>query len=166
MNIENKTSDFIKTETLKITSTEFKANIVGILIGYIGITLWLNAIRSNTSTWFLWVLIAIQFLLYSSIFSFSYNRTLVIGLNKQFGFGLFIALAMLGRVNNWELFIIPLLVVVMFIFSAKNNNLSKKRPEFLWVLIFGSIWVSFLLLPRIYFYLIIGVGYLVNLFSN
>ena len=52
VNMEDKTSDFIKTETLKITNTEFKANIIGILIGYIGITLWLNAIRSNVSTWF------------------------------------------------------------------------------------------------------------------
>ena len=143
-------------------------NMISVLVGYTIITLLLNAIRPTIPLWFVWVLIVIQFLLYSSIFSFSYNRALVIGLNKQFGFGLFVALSFLGRVSNWELFIIPILLVVMLIvsFLSKNNNLSKKRPELLWVLIFGVIWVSFIFLPRLYFYPIIVVGYLINLFSK
>jgi hypothetical protein len=151
--VENKTSDFFKTETLKTENILFRGKIISTLIGYIGITLWLNAIRATASLWFVWVLIVIQFLLYSSIFSFSYTRASVIGLNKSFGFLFFVTLAILGRVNNWELFIIPLLLVVMFIFSAKNNNVSDKRQDLLWVFIFGSILISFLFLPRFYFYL-------------
>ena len=164
--MENKTSDFFKTETLKAERSLFLGKIICILIGYIGITLWLNAIRATASLWFVWVLIVIQFLLYSSIFSFSYTRASVIGLNKKEGFLFFVVgrsfsltyiffvtLAILGRVNDWELFIIPLLLVVMFIFSAKNNNVSDKRQDLLWVFIFGSILISFLFLPRFYFYL-------------
>jgi len=120
--MENKTSNFIKTETLRIDRTLFRGKIISILIGYIGITLWLNAIRATAPLWFVWVLIVIQFLLYFSIFSVSYTRASVIGLNKKFGFIFFVALATLGRVNDWELFIIPLLLVVMFIFSEKNTK--------------------------------------------
>jgi hypothetical protein len=162
--MENKTSDFFKTETLKAENNIFRGKIICVLIGYIGITLWLNAIRATSSLWFVWVLIVIQFLLYSSIFSFSYTRALVIGLNKHLGFPFFVVLAILGRVNDWELFIIPLLLVVMFIFSAKNKNVSYKRQDLLWVFIFGSILISFLFLPRFYFYLFTFVGVLLNVY--
>lgn len=164
--MDNETTDFVKTLELKETDSLFRGSLTIILIGYIGITFWLNAIRTTASLWFVWILIGIQFLLYSSIFSFSYSRALVIGFNKQFWFAFFIVLAILGRINNWELFIIPLLLAVMFILSIKNKNLSEKRPELLWVLIFGIIWISFLMLPRLYFFIIAGVGYLVNLFSK
>jgi len=129
--MEDKTKDFIKREILKAERRLFFGQIISILIGYIGITLWLNAIRATASLWFVWVLIVIQFLLYFSIFSFSYTRASVIGLNKKFGFIFFVALAVLGRVNDWELFVIPLLLVVMFIFSAKNNNVSDERQDLL-----------------------------------
>jgi len=67
---------------------------------------------------------------------------------------------MLGRINNWELFIIPLLLLVMLIFSfsVKNNNISKKRPGLLWAFIFGSILMPFLFLLRFYLYLFLGIG--------
>jgi hypothetical protein len=68
---------------------------------------------------------------YFSIFFLNYTRALVIGLNKKLGFIFFVILAVLGRVNNWELFIIPLLLVVMFIFSAKNNNVSDEKKYLL-----------------------------------
>jgi len=129
--VENKTKDFIKTEILKAERNLFLGKIISIFIGYVGITLWLNAIRATASLWFVWVLIVIQFLLYFSIFSLSYTRALVIGLNKKLGFIFFVVLAVLGRVNNWELFIIPLLLVVMFIFSAKNNNVSDEKKYLL-----------------------------------
>jgi hypothetical protein len=129
--VENKTKDFIKTEILKAERSLFLGKIISIFIGYVGITLWLNAIRAIASLWFVWVLIVIQFLLYFSIFFLNYTRALVIGLNKKLGFIFFVILAVLGRVNNWELFIIPLLLVVMFIFSAKNNNVSDEKKYLL-----------------------------------
>jgi hypothetical protein len=129
--VENKTKDFIKTEILKAERSLFLGKIISIFIGYVGITLWLNAIRATAWLWFVWVLIVIQFLLYFLIFFLSYTRALVIGFNKKLGFIFFVILAVLGRVNNWELFIIPLLLVVMFIFSAKNNNVSDEKKYLL-----------------------------------
>ena len=129
--VENKTKDFIKTEILKAERSLFLGKIISIFIGYVGITLWLNAIRATAWLWFVWVLIVIQFLLYFSIFFLNYTRALVIGLNKKLGFIFFVILAVLGRINNWELFIIPLLLVVMFIFSAKNNNVSDEKKYLL-----------------------------------
>ncbi len=130
--MENKTnnqvSDFIKTEVLKIESRSFVVRILGVLIGYAGITLWLNSIRATAPLWFVWVLIVIQFALYFSIFVFSYQRSKVCGLNKSLGIVLFITLAALGRVNDWELLIIPLLVVIMIVFSVRTKNIPESLP--------------------------------------
>jgi ABC-type polysaccharide/polyol phosphate export permease len=50
----------------------------------------------------------------------------VCGLNKALGIIIFIALAILGRVNDWELIIIPLTIVVMLLVSASAKNISDK----------------------------------------
>jgi hypothetical protein len=128
--MEEKAKDFIKTEILKAERNMFVFHILGTLIGYVGITLWLNAIRTTVSLWFVWILIIIQFLLYCLIFSTSYLRAKVCGL-KHFGFPIFATLCVLGRVENWELIIIPLLIVIMLIFSAKNKNVSNERQYLL-----------------------------------
>lgn len=119
--MEKQPSDFIKMETQKAERRIFFGKIISIVIGYAGITFWLNAIRATWPIWFVWVLIIVQLILYFSIFVSSYNRASAIGLNKTLGFIIFVALAVLGRVNDWELLIIPLLVVIMLIFSAKNK---------------------------------------------
>ena len=100
-----------------------------LLLGYTNLyksAFWLNSIRATASLWFIWVLIIIQFALYFSIFLTSYNRSKVLGLNKNVALILFIILAVLGRVNNWELIVIPLLVIVMLMFSARNKKVSQK----------------------------------------
>ncbi len=127
----NKASDFIKTEVLKQERSLFAFCILVIVVGYTGITFWLNAIRVTSSLWFVWVLIVIQFSLYFSIFIVNYQRSKVCGLNKYLGIIIFTTLAILGRVNNWELLIIPLLVVIMLIFSGINKNVSDKGKSFL-----------------------------------
>ena len=123
--IEGKTRNFIKTEILTQERNVFISKILIILAGYIGLTLWLNAIRTTAPLWFVWVLIIIQFLLYFLIFSVSYGRAKVSGL-KRFGLVLFIILAILGRVENWELVIIPSTIIIMLIISAKNKNVSSE----------------------------------------
>jgi len=78
-----------------------------------------------------WILIIIQFSLYFWIFVNSYQRSKVLGLNKNLAWIIFSILAILGRVNNWELLVIPLLIVVMIIFSARNKNVSDERKHLL-----------------------------------
>lgn len=129
--MENKANDFIKNEVLKIENRIFFARILGSAIGYALITMWLNSIRTTVSLWFVWILIIIQFSLYFWIFVNSYQRSKVLGLNKNLAWIIFSILAVLGRVNNWELLVIPLLIVVMIIFSARNKNVSDERKHLL-----------------------------------
>jgi hypothetical protein len=55
----------------------------------------------------------------------------VFGINNYLGICLFTVLAILGRVNNWELVIIPLLAATMLVLSARNNKVSEKRKPWL-----------------------------------
>lgn len=128
VNTDKQLHPFIKTEWLRMKKTEFIVNMLFVLIGYIGITFWLNSIRATANLWFVWVLIIIQFILYCLIFSTSYMRFKACG-HKRFGIIPFIILAILGRVENWELVIIPLLVVSMLIISARNKNLSDSEIQ-------------------------------------
>lgn len=120
------TSDFIKDEMLKIENRLFFGRILSSSVGYLLITLWLNGIRATASLWFVWVLIIIQFALYFSIFITSYQRSKIFGLNKNLSFVIFIILTILGRVNDWELVVIPLLVLIMLVLSIRNKNISEK----------------------------------------
>jgi len=135
MNMENKpnttASDFLKNEVLKIENRMFWAKILGSSVGYLLITLWLNSIRATASLWFVWVLIIIQFALYFAIFISSYQRSKIFGLNKNLALVLFTILAILGRVNDWELVVIPLLIVIMLIFSVRNKNVSENGKSML-----------------------------------
>ena len=124
-------SDFLKNEVLKIENRMFWAKILGSSVGYLLITLWLNSIRATASLWFVWVLIIIQFALYFAIFISSYQRSKIFGLNKNLALVLFTILAILGRVNDWELVVIPLLIVIMLIFSVRNKNVSENGKSML-----------------------------------
>jgi hypothetical protein len=112
-------NDFIKFQVLTLERRSFAFRLVGSAIGYLAITLWL-----------VWMLIIIQFALNFSIFIVSYRRSVVFGLNNALAFIVFVALAVAGRVNVWERFIIPTLVVIMLIFSAVNKKVSA-RGQFL-----------------------------------
>ena len=120
-------NDFIKTEVLKIKKRLFVVRIFGTLMGYIGITIWLNAIRATAPIWLIWVLIIIQLVLYILIFFISYRRSEKLGL--KYAFVIFIILSVLGRVENWELIIIPMLVITMLIYSARDNNILNKKNK-------------------------------------
>ena len=77
------------------------------------------------------ILIVAQFALYFLIFIVNFHYSKVCGLNKNIGIILFTVFAILGRVNNWELFILPMLVIIMLICAIKNKNLSKKGNSML-----------------------------------
>ncbi len=117
-------NNLLQKKGLQYEKRVFVFKIICTLIGYIGITLWLNAIRATAPLWIVWTLIIVQFILYCSIFSVSYLRSKVCGL-KRFGFIIFLIPLILGRINDWELLVIPLLIIIMLIVSAKTKNTSK-----------------------------------------
>ncbi len=126
METENKAHEFIKGEVLKMERNSFFVRIIAAALGYAGITYWLNVVRADAELWFVWLLIIVQFALYFSIFIMGYRRTMVSDFNKNLSFIIFVALAILGRVNDWELVVIPLTVIGMIIISARAKNVSDK----------------------------------------
>ena len=131
MENENKAHEFIKGEIIKMERNSFFVRIIAATIAYAGITYWLNAIRADAQLWFVWLLIIVQFALYFSIFIASYRRAIVFGFNKNISFIIFVALAVLGRVDDWELVVIPLTVIGMLIISARAKNVSDKGKAIL-----------------------------------
>ena len=123
--METKTQHFLTTEILQSERRVYLGSILTVSLGYLGLTLWLNAIRATANIWLVWILIIIQFSLYFLIFYISYKRSKVIGLGG-IAFPIFIALTILGRVNDWEIIIIPLLIIVMLIFSFRTRNIPDK----------------------------------------
>lgn len=121
-----KATEFIEIQKSQIERRLFAGKIITAVLAYVGISLWLDSIRATMPLWLLWVMIIIQFSLYFSIFITSYRRSRERGLNQKIAYVLFVALAILGRVNDWELLIIPAIVVVMLIVSTIDG---KKRPE-------------------------------------
>ena len=118
---------FIKNEILKIENRLFLSRIIGYPILYLVITLWLNSIRETASLTFVWILIIIQFVFYFLIFITSYRRSNALGFNKNITPYVFIILIILGRVNDWELIVIPILVIVMVILSSRSKNILKDK---------------------------------------
>ncbi len=128
--MENKTdtnlSSFAKKMLLEAENRIFLGHISSLSVGYLLLTLWLNNIRATAHIWFVWVLIIIQLLLYFSIFIECSERSKALGLNKNIAFSIFFILAVLGRINDWEVIIIPLVVVIMLVFSARNKKVLEK----------------------------------------
>ena len=117
--------NFVKEEMLKVERSQFAFSILSNLAGYIIITLWLNTIRTSWPLWIVWILIVVQFLLYFLIFRNSWERSKDFGINPYIGIVIFICLALLGRINDWEIIIIPLMIIAMLITSGINKKVSK-----------------------------------------
>ena len=120
--------DLITGEVLGMERRGFIFRLLVTIVGYVGMTLWLNSIRQTAAIWFVWVLFAVQFLFFISIFVACSIRA------RQCGFRhtwlMFVPLV-LSRVNNWELVVIPALAVIMLILSARNRNVSAEHQHLL-----------------------------------
>jgi hypothetical protein len=117
--------DFITKEKMKIENRLFWAKIIGSSLGYLVITLFLNSIRATAPIALVWILILIQFILYFSIFISGYQRSKTLGLNKNVAFIIAIVFVVLGRINDWEVLVIPVFVIGMLIWSALKKPSSK-----------------------------------------
>ena len=125
----SRVNEMIEREVLRTEKNIFIFKFVLVLAGYVGMTLWLNAIRQSAAIWFVWVLIALQFFLFISIFVVCSIRAKQCGHRYQW-FWLFPFLV-LSRVNNWELLVIPALVVAMLVLSERNQKVSAERQHLL-----------------------------------
>jgi hypothetical protein len=119
--LNDKAGEIIKVDVLKFERNIFIFKIIAIVICYTIITIGMNSIRATAPHWSVWVLIAIQLTLYFLIFFICYQRAERCGLNRTIGSIFFIALAVLGRVEHCEFFIISLTVIGMIKYSARNK---------------------------------------------
>ena len=90
-------NELVKREVLRAEKNAFIFRLFLVLAGYVGTTLWLNAIRNNSAIWFVWVLIALQLFLFVSIFVVCLTRTQQCG--HRHAFWLFLVLATASRVR-------------------------------------------------------------------
>jgi hypothetical protein len=111
---------------LKNESKYFIGSILFSSVVYLLVTLLLNSIRATAPIWLVWILIGIQFLYYYFIFASAYRRSIVYGLSSGLALVVFVILAILGRVNDWEILVIPSMLVVMILISLANKRVSNE----------------------------------------
>lgn len=103
----------------------FAAKLLWVVAWYIAISLLINAVHKDASTVFKVSLTLLAFFLYLYIFALCGVRAS----ESRRGISLFIIfLGILGRVNDYELIIIPIVVLATLIISAKQR-LPEPIPE-------------------------------------
>lgn len=123
---EHKPSSVVIDLMIENERNVFSMKLIFRSLGYLLITMLLNYIRKDYSLWIVWPLIIIQFSLYFSIFILCFSRVKVIGLNKYIAFFLLIVLTFIGRIENFEIIVIPLMMIIMLIVSYRNKRLSEE----------------------------------------
>ncbi len=104
----------------------FKTVISVLIYYYLG--QWLNAVRSVYPYWIVSILNIIHILFYFLIFIISYYRLKNCGYKKLSWVIVF--LAFVGNIEFWDIMIISILVIGMFIFTFVSKELSLKEREF------------------------------------
>lgn len=117
---------FVEKETVKIENRVFIGKLVTVALVYLFASILLSNFRDSAPIALVWILIGVQLLAYVGIFIMSYRRATEVGLDGMLAAIALVFLAIAGRSNDWEFVIIPLLLVVMIVLSARNKKLSRE----------------------------------------
>ncbi len=121
----NRAIEIIRREVLRAEKNQFILRMLLSVVAYIGITLWLNAVRQTLAVWLLWPLIAVQLLLFFTIFVVSFLR---LWQCRMASWWLWVPL-ILSRINDWEILAIPTTIIVMLTISERNKHVSQEREH-------------------------------------
>ena len=121
----NRVAEIVTTEVLRAEKTAFIFRLVVTVVSYAGITIWLNAIRQSTSTFFLWLLIGVQLFLFLTIVVVSSLRMRAC---RKPAWWLWIPL-ILSRINDWELVAIPATMIVTVMLSETTKHISQEHSH-------------------------------------
>ncbi len=121
----NRAVEIITRKVLRAEKNLFILRMFLILSAYVGLTLWLNAVRQTVPTWLLWTLIAIQLFLFLTIFVVSSLRLRQCRIASWWLWVPFV----LSRINDWEILAIPVWMIVMLIISERNRRVSQEREH-------------------------------------
>lgn len=123
--ITNEVTEVITNEIIRGEKNLFTFRVIFTVIGYVGITFWLNAIRQTAAIWFVWLLIGVQIFLFLTIFVVCSLR---LQQCRKPTWWLLLPLV-LSRINDWEIVAIPATIIVTLILSELNRNVSKEREH-------------------------------------
>lgn len=127
--MEVKTESFLKEEVLKSERTFFFYSQILNIVIYVLLTVFLNSIRKTASLWIVWPLIIVQLLFYLFIFLRNYERANTCGLNSTLSAIIFGGLIVLGRIGNLEVLVIPIMTIVVILYSNKTKNLPLNKKH-------------------------------------
>lgn len=127
--MEVKTENFLKGEVLKFERTFFFYSQIANISIYVLVTILLNSIRKTASLWIVWPLIVVQLLFFLFIFLRNYERANTCGLNSTLSAMIFGGLIVLGRVGDLEVLIIPIMTIVVILYSNKTKNLPLNKKH-------------------------------------
>jgi hypothetical protein len=123
----SRATEIITREILRAEKNFFIFRLFLTVACYVGITVWLNAVRQTVSAWLLWTLIAVQLLLFLTIFVVSFLRLRQCRTPSWW----LLAPLLMSRINNWEILAIPATIIVMLILSERNKHVSQERAHLL-----------------------------------
>ena len=123
----NRVTEYITRTVLRAEKNSFIFRLLLVIVGYVGITLWLNAIRQVAAIWLVWCLIGLQLFLFITIFVVCSLR---LKQCRRHSWWLWLPFA-LSRVSNWEIVFIPATAAVTLILSELNVNVSEEHLHLL-----------------------------------
>lgn len=123
----NRAAEVITREILRAEKNIFMLRVAVAAGSYLGISLWLNAIRQTVSAWVLWLLVGLQLFLFLTIFVICSLRMRQCQKPRWW---LWFPL-LLSRINNWEVVAIPATIIVTLVLSERNKYVSQQREHLL-----------------------------------
>jgi len=122
---------FLQSIVLPAKKRHFAVKLLWIVAWYVGLTILLNHVvrRMDAASPFLWGLAILQVYMYFYIFTLSYVRLRECSSKVAWSVGF---LAVLGRVNDYELLIIPAVVLTALIISGVQRlpePLAEAEPS-------------------------------------
>ena len=118
-------ADEIERELLAINRKKFTSGLIcgSALYFFFGYVL----SSAHGMTGFVWLGIFGQYFSYFGLFIAGYDRALAAGVGRGLA-GMILAIAFaLGRIDGWDLAVIPLFVVAMLILSAQIKSVPKEE---------------------------------------
>lgn len=115
----------VASELLRIEDRSYKVSVLIISFAYLLSSILLSSFRAKAPVVLVWVLVLLQLFFFFAIFVKCYQRAFLLGLNRSIGFFIFVTLAVLARINDWEIVVIPVTVLTMLTLSWRNKKLPK-----------------------------------------
>jgi hypothetical protein len=111
--------NFLVLVLLEQERESFTFGLIAVLVGYVGVSFWF---RSEPS----WILGTGMLILWGMFFQVAFRRLVEMGVRYAW---LLAIPAVVSRINNWEIVILPVVAIGMLIASARTTHLSHRYDD-------------------------------------